>query len=148
MLQINVLSHGTKANSVGSSSSKSPVGVAEKKLLLVFLYFFLLIVISYTGFSLFHRKVERYSSELQIYFNCEQYGHDPNDPCDRTGFEQLAFPAATAVSFILIELSLLINFVFVINIQLGLEIKSQINVCQEEVKHHVLTTLLLHLCKY
>ena len=91
--------------------------MAEKKLLLVFLYFFLLTVVSYTGFSLFHRKVERYSSELQIYFNCEQYGHDPNDPCDRTGFEQLAFPAATAVSFILIELSPLVNFVFVINIQ-------------------------------
>ena len=41
----------------------------------------------------------------------------PIDPCDRTGFEQLAFPAATAVSFILIELSPLVNFVFVINIQ-------------------------------
>ena len=97
--------------------------MAEKKLLLVFLYFFLLTVVSYTGFALFHRKVERYSSELVPYFECEEFGHDPDDPCDRAGFEFLAFPAATAVSFILIELSPLVNFVFIVNIQ---DLKSSI----------------------
>ena len=93
------------------------VSVAEKKLLLVFLYFFLLAVVSYTGFSLFHRKVERYSTELKTYFECEQRGHDPANPCNRGGFEHLSFPGATAVAFILIELSPIVNFVFIINFQ-------------------------------
>ncbi len=85
--------------------------------MLVFLYFFLLTVVSYTGFSLFHRKIERYSTELMAYFTCESYGRDPENPCDRSGFEELAFPAATAVAYILVELSPIVNFVFVINIQ-------------------------------
>ena len=90
------------------------VSVAEKKLLLVFLYFFLLAVVSYTGFSLFHRKVD---TELKTYFECEQRGHDPANPCNRGGFEHLSFPGATAVAFILIELSPIVNFVFIINFQ-------------------------------
>lgn len=93
------------------------MGTAEKKLLLVFLYFFLLAVVSYTGFSIFHRKIERYNSELLTYFTCEQNGYDPANPCDRSRFESLSYPAATAVAYILVELSPLVNFVFVINFQ-------------------------------
>ena len=85
--------------------------------MLVFLYFFLFTVVSYTGFSLFHRKVERYSEELMTYFQCEELGHDPAHPCDRSRIERLSFPGATAIAYILIELSPLVNFVFIINFQ-------------------------------
>ncbi len=98
-----------------SSKTSSKVSVAEKKLLLVFLYFFLFTVVSYTGFSLFHRKVERYNTELMTYFQCEENGHDPANPCDRSRIERLSFPGATAIAYILIELSPLVNFVFIIN---------------------------------
>ena len=127
--------HTTTTTSAGPPSANYSTGrgyattraisVTEKKLLLVFLYFFVLTVVSYTGFALFHRKVERYSTELVHYFECEEFGHDTDDPCDRDRFEFLAFPAATAVAFILIELSPLVNFVFVVNIQnLNCNIKS------------------------
>ena len=91
------------------------VGTAEKKLLLVFLYFFLLAVVSYTGFALFHRKVERYSNELMTYFECEKHGLDPMNPCSRDALEHLAFPGATAVAYVLVELAPIVNFVFIIN---------------------------------
>jgi hypothetical protein len=108
---------GKKNSTTGNPTSKSvgKVGVAEKKLLLIFLYYFLLAIVSYTGFSLFHRKVERYSTELMTYFMCEQYGHDPMNPCSRSAFEFLAFPGATAVAYIVLELSPLVSFVFIIN---------------------------------
>ena len=49
---------------------------------------------------------------------CESQGHNPNDPCDRSRFERLSYPAVYTLSFSILLLAPVIHSVFVINIQL------------------------------
>jgi len=42
--------------------------------------------------------------ELQAYFTCESNGHDPENPYNRLGFENLLNPGVTVMAFVLIML--------------------------------------------
>ena len=73
-------------------------------------------VIALTSFTLVTRDVEEFTDEVTKYFICEAAGVDPNNPCSRRGFEDLAVPAIPALSYILLGLFPAVNLIFAINL--------------------------------
>ena len=98
-------------------SSMIHVSTAEKKLLIVFIYYILLYVISLFGLSLGIQIADDLQTNLLSYFICEQNGHDPTAPCDRSGFESLHNQGILLLSYILAFLAPAVNFVFVVDYQ-------------------------------
>ena len=93
------------------------MSTAEKKLLIVFCYYIFLQVISFIYFSITKHSADTLQTELLSYFLCEQDGHDPSNPCSRSGFEYLINPGLAVLSFILALIAPVVNFVFVIDYQ-------------------------------
>lgn len=100
-----------------SKSSLIHVSTAEKKLLIVFTYYTFFYVIALVAFSLAKQITETLQTELISYFVCEQNGHDPSAPCDRSGFENLFNQGILLLSYILVFLAPAVNFVFVVDYQ-------------------------------
>ena len=109
--------------------SKNPFsfGTAEKKLLIVFFYYLALNVLGFLIFSLFQRSAVLLQRELQRYFVCESQGYKPDSPCDRSRFERLGsnrsyygygYPTISIIATNIVLLAPVVNFVFVVNIQL------------------------------
>ena len=92
-------------------------GTAEKKLLIVSFYYVVLEVLGFLSFSLLQRNGDL-QEELQIYFMCESQGHNPDNPCDRSRFEQLNFSIIYILSISIVLLTPVVNFVFVVNVKL------------------------------
>ncbi len=99
--------------------SKSPFsfGVAEKKLVIIFVYFVVLEVVGFVVFSLSQRNASQLTQELVKYFTCELNGHYPANPCDRTAFERFQQPTILIISYILLLLTPLVNMVYVMDFQ-------------------------------
>ena len=99
-----------------AKQSKNPfkVGTAERKLLIIFCYYVVLGVIALTTFTVTTRNVELFTEELGQYFLCEAVG--PEDPCDRSGFEELTHPELVAVSYVLLGIFPVFNVVFAVNV--------------------------------
>ena len=99
--------------------SKNPykVGTAERKILIVFVYYVILAVIALLAFSLTIRDADRFISEILRYFQCERKGVDPANPCDTSSYMIVLHVALTSLSYILLGIFPVVNFVFVINIQ-------------------------------
>ena len=53
--------------------------------------------------------------ELLAYFACESSGHDPDNPCSRSGFENLLDPGVAIIAFVLIMLVPVSSIVFVVD---------------------------------
>ena len=101
------------------------IGTAERKILIAFCYYILLAAVALTSFTVELRNSELFVEELLNYFACEGKGNDPNNPCDRNTFRQLAIPWLTVVSLVLIFLLPAVNLVYVLNIK---ELKEKFNV--------------------
>ncbi len=91
------------------------VSTAEKKLLIVFCYYIFLQVVGFVTFSLSEQASDSLQTELFSYFLCEQSGHDPDDPCSRSGFEDLVNPGVTILSIFMAMFAPFVNFVFVVD---------------------------------
>ncbi len=99
--------------------SKNPhkTGTAERKILIVFVYYVLLAVFAVLGFSLANRDAERFITEVIRYFQCERKGVDPDNPCDTSGYENIPNIYIALLSYVLIGMYPLINFLYVIDVQ-------------------------------
>ena len=87
------------------------------------MYYVILAVIALLAFSLTTRDGDRFISEVLSYFECERKGVDPDNPCDTSGYISLLNVAITSISYILLGLFPLVNFIFVINVR---ELKQQV----------------------
>ena len=99
--------------------SKNPykIGTAERKILIVFLYYILLAVVALTAFTLTTRDGDGFYSAVLRYFECESKGVDPNNPCDQSSYTKQLHVALTSLSYILLGLFPMVNFIFVISVR-------------------------------
>ena len=99
--------------------SRNPhkIGTAERKILIVFVYYILLAVFAVLGFSLATRDAKRVTSGVIRYFECERKGVDPDNPCDTSGYENITNMYISLLSYILIGMYPLINFIYVIDVR-------------------------------
>lgn len=67
------------------------------------------------AFTLATRDVDQFRAAVTWFFQCELFGHNPDDPCDITLLQSLKFPGVSLVAYILLELFPVINFIYVIN---------------------------------
>ena len=91
------------------------MSTAEKKLLIVFVYYIFMQVIVFIYFSQTQQAGPSLAREIALYFSCEQSGFDPNSPCDRSGFEALISPPLQVLAFAMALLVPIISFVFVVD---------------------------------
>ena len=99
--------------------SRNPytIGTAERKLLIVFVYYVVLTVVALTAFTLIVQDAEKLISARLLYFQCESKGIDPDNPCDPNIHIKLDHVALTSLSYILLGLFPVVNFVFVISVR-------------------------------
>ena len=97
-------------------SSKTPVklGTAEKKVLIVFLYYVILGVVSLVSFGISARTGSMFSSALKSYFVCESTNAGNCDD-ERAAAARNTFPGLTNASYILLALYPLVNLVYAFN---------------------------------
>jgi ABC-type phosphate transport system permease subunit len=98
-----------------SSNNFFHVSTAEKKLFIVFCHYIFLQAVIFVNFSLIGRTVDTLRSELFSYFFCEQNGYNPDNPCSRSGFENLINPGTTFLSIMLAMVTPAVNLVFVVD---------------------------------
>ena len=94
------------------------ISIAERKVLIVFCYFVLLVVVALTALASLTRISGQYAITLLEYWQCEATGFDPEKQCDRLYalFEEPGPPALIAISNLLYLILPLVNLVFVINV--------------------------------
>ena len=92
-------------------------GTAEKKLLIVFCYYVVLTVFALTAFTMFTRNAPRLVSSIQRYFICERRGHDPNNPCSRSGIADGNNHFMDTLSFLLVAFFPVVNLVYAVNVR-------------------------------
>ena len=114
--------------------SKSPfkIGTAERKILIVFCYYVVLLVMTLISFTISTRNADQVSVELITYFLCERNSLSSSQSCTREGFERLTQPVLTSISYILLGIFPLISLTFVINIQ---EVKEKMEQCLPKFRH-------------
>ena len=93
---------------------KSPItiGAAERKILIVFLYYILLGVFTFTSFTLFTKHTDEDTTATIEYFECEKNGR--NNTCS---YDVQQTPYVSFITFLLIGLFPGINLVFAVNVQ-------------------------------
>lgn len=100
---------------------KSPykIGTAERKILIVFVYYVLLTVISLVAFSLSIKHKDQFISKVGEYFHCESHGVNPNSHCDEFVDSYLKHRqvALVSMSHILLGLYPVVNLIYVVNIR-------------------------------
>ena len=81
------------------------------------MYYVVLAVIALSAFTLTVRDEESFSLAVLRYFECERKGVDPNNPCDPSIYTKRLHIALTSLSYILLGLFPMVDFIFVINIR-------------------------------
>ena len=102
--------------------------MAERKIIIIFCYYVLLVVIALIAFSATTRNGVQFAAALADYWRCELTGVDPENPCDelRASLERLSFPILTSCAYILLGISPAVNLVFAVNIS---ELKQKFKIC-------------------
>ena len=109
-----------------SQNKAIKIGTAEKKILMALSYYVLVTVFSLMSFTLTTRNSGPFVMQLQAYFACEGRGRDPDNPCDRNNFQQLAYPGVATTSNVLLGLFPAVNLLYVLNIR---ELKDKCIMC-------------------
>ena len=99
------------------SQSKNKISAAERKILIVFVYEVIVLLLILYGRILDVRDRERFLSEINCYFQCESSGVHPDHLCDTTTYMNYVTLTMTTISYILLGLFPLVNFLFIINIR-------------------------------
>ena len=102
--------------------------MAERKILIIFCYYVLLVVIALIAFTVITRNIGQFAAAVADYWQCELTGVDPENPCDelRASLEGLSFPVLTSFSYILLGISPAVHLVFAVNIS---ELKQKFKTC-------------------
>lgn len=95
------------------NSSSFHVSTAEKKLLFVFTYYTIFVLVVLIYFALFTGEQENLSNAAKVYFLCEAPGHNPESPCPQD-YEQFSYPGLAGATFVLLELLPIVNLVYVV----------------------------------
>lgn len=100
--------------------SKQPfkIGTAERKLLIVFCYYVLLVAIALTTFTDFTRSFAGLGTKLAEYWQCELSGVATESACDemKSSFFAPSSTALSSISYILLGLLPAVNLIFAVNI--------------------------------
>ena len=100
--------------------SKQPfkIGTAERKLLIVFCYYVLLVAIALTTFTDFTRSFAGLGTKLTEYWQCELSGVATESACDemKSSFFAPSSTALSSISYILLGLLPAVNLIFAVNI--------------------------------
>lgn len=93
---------------------KTPIkiGPAERKILVVFLYYITLGAVALTAFTLATKYLSQNITATLQYFDCERSGYNSTCNLDIT-----QFPSVTVAAYVLLGLFPAINLVFALNIR-------------------------------
>ena len=94
------------------ATSAYRLGPIEKRILIIFLYYVFMNVLTLTTFTIFSRNTQAFAREVLLYFVCEQNGINPSHPCDRSKFESLKDIVPGLLSFVLLGIFPFVNLVF------------------------------------
>ena len=103
-----------------AKQSRNPykIGTAERKILIAFVYYIILAVVALTTFTLVVEDADKHSLALLRYFECESKGVDLNKPpCDPNTYIKLQHVALISLTYILLGLFPVVDFVFVISVR-------------------------------
>ena len=108
------------------------IGTAERKILIIFCYYVLLVTIALTAFTVTTRNIGQFAAAVADYWRCELTGVDPENPCDGliAPFRDRTHPVLTSFSFILLGLFPAVNLVFAVNIS---ELKQKFKTCSSRL---------------
>ncbi len=81
------------------------------------MYYVILAAVAVSGFTIATRNAEKFTTEVVRYFECERKGVDPDNPCNTSGYESIPNIYIAMLSFILVGIYPLINFIYVSNVQ-------------------------------
>ena len=88
-------------------------------------------VVNLTAFSNLAGKADIFGIELNRYFMCERFGHDPTNPCNRARFERTRSEVLAILSLGLHGILPLFNLIFVISVR-DLREKCPVLFCQKK----------------
>ena len=110
------------------SKKQFKISMAERKILIIFCYYVLLVVIALIAFSATTRNGVQFAAALADYWLCELTGVDPENPCDelRASLQRLSFPVLTSFAYILLGIIPAVHLVFAVNIS---ELKQKFKTC-------------------
>ena len=106
------------------------IGTAERKILLVFVYYISLGAVALTAFTLAIKHLNYNITETFNYFDCQKSGF--NNTCE---FNIKQFPTITVAAYVLLGLQPSINLVYALNIK---EIKYALKGVYSQVRNRVL----------
>ena len=96
------------------------IKTSEKYLLLFFCYFMFAAILNQYYYSILLTNFAKLIPDIFNYFGCEENGHDPKNPCDRSKFEFQFVYVLTIFAHITISLLSVILLLFVLNIHASL----------------------------
>ena len=95
---------------------KSTVSAAEVKVLIVFLYYFIIGVVSLTFFTIASKDITDIRSDLTAFFGCESQGIQPGRTCERN-VNRMMSETGVMVVYLLLGFYPVINLVYVVSFQ-------------------------------
>ena len=100
-----------------NNAAQQGYAMAEVKVLFIFVFFTIFIVIAITNLSVVLRSYESFGEELLKYFTCESTGMSPGKSCSRSNFER-EDPTAPAVTinFIVTAIYPLMTLIYVVKV--------------------------------
>ena len=96
----------------------SKTDTAERKILIVLVYYVLLAAISLLTFSLSIKNTDQFIAEVLKYFKCESHGIDHNNHCDKyiNSYQKHRQVALISMSHVLLGLYPVVNLIYIVNI--------------------------------
>lgn len=103
------------------------IGTAERKILIVFCYNVMLVMLAMTSYTIGSRNEEVVMAAIKEYWQCEAIGIDPDRPCInlRASFEELTYPGLYVLGYLIFGLFPAVNLIFVVNIK---ELKKKLEI--------------------
>ena len=96
--------------------ANSKMGTVKKKILIILCYDILLGVVAITAFT-FAARSKPIIDAISHYYLCEAPGIDPDNPCDRSAFEnQIHYPILFGIAYLLLGLLPASKLIFVVDI--------------------------------
>ena len=105
------------------------IGTAERKILIVFVYYVIFGVFALTSYTLAARDALKFIEEITTYFLCEAVPN-PEQPCTR-GYDKYSRPVITTIAIVLLGLIPVASFVFTVDTG---EVKKLLMVLRRKVK--------------
>ena len=107
-------------------------GQAERKLLIIFVYVVVVVIVHLSYFAAELSGFEDYQLKIAVYFACETTVGDggPNSTCNRSPFEDLTSGGNEIAFYILFGLLPLVFMVYVVNVE---DLKKIWSKCKEKL---------------